>query len=139
MANQITDNEFYISFTRNKNFYKEKRDLIPTDCCLAFDGNKLSNKYKISPVNFYATHPNRELKNDEMEERIVSNKWFSINIEKYILYIKLIENEILDSGQIEFGDMNLMDTTSTTISLNNAPEKIKYYIEQKYKIKTIIE
>lgn len=40
-----------ISATRNKNFYKSTK-IIPTECCIILDGDKISNKYKISPTDY---------------------------------------------------------------------------------------
>lgn len=85
-----------VSLTRDKNFHKRTR-IIPAECCIVIDGNKLSNNYKIKPYQWNAAHfsgnPASQAGKieDQMEEEVQS----SINhIGKYILEIILYELEL---------------------------------------------
>ena len=79
------------SFTRNKNFKKGYVYNIPLECTIVVDGDKLSEKYKIYPIEYYYTQrgisPNPEAK--ESEERI-SFKDDEGGIENFKDYIKEI-------------------------------------------------
>jgi hypothetical protein len=74
----------YISFTRNKRFHITSKDNLdhPISCRLTIDGDKLSNKYKIYPINFF------DFPNEEDEECIVV-KYELNNIKNYILKIEI--------------------------------------------------
>jgi len=75
-------NWVYISFTRNKNFYKTTTDLDhPATCRITIDGNKLSNHYKIYPINYF------DCVNEEAEECVVVQD--ELNISNYILKIEI--------------------------------------------------
>lgn len=88
---------FSVSFTRNKNFKRSNYVVkVPLECCLVLDGDKLSNNYKIYPIEYYYTqrgvgiHPEAK----ESEERISFNTKKDIkNIKKYILSVVLYQNE----------------------------------------------
>lgn len=75
-----------ISFTRNKNFHKNKNfNGISNECRFVIDGNKLSNKYKISP---YAQKDfEKSSENFEAEERITSSHSFTIPINTFLVNI----------------------------------------------------
>jgi hypothetical protein len=86
-----------ISFTRDKNFHKQRRTLykfIEPQCRFTFDGDKLSNKYKISPyaeqgignVNPFA----KSKKGFEAEERITSDKPFTIPLNKNLISFDMV-------------------------------------------------
>jgi hypothetical protein len=75
----------YISFTRNKNY---KRN--PEDVTILIDGDKISERYKITPYSHFGGR-----KSDEMEERVYRD---ITNLDKYIINIILpYENEELES------------------------------------------
>jgi len=88
---------FSISFTRNKNFKKSNYIVkVPRECALVLDGDKLSENYRIYPIEYYYTqrgigiHPEAK----ESEERISFNTQRDIeNIKNYILSIILYPNE----------------------------------------------
>ena len=102
----------FVSFTRNKNFHKRGNTFhVRTDVRIAIDGNKLSNRYKISPFAYRAgwdytenweydwldDEPDDVVRNfltgtgeyDEQEERIWFKKpnMFIGNIKDYIISI----------------------------------------------------
>ena len=120
--NYLGNELYYISFTRNKNFYKKGSKFgVSTEYRITLDGDKLSNKYKIRP---FAYRPGWEVENsweldwlddepesvrrdffnatgdyDEQEERIFfKNKNGGMdNIKNYILAVDKIED--LDEGR----------------------------------------
>jgi hypothetical protein len=81
---------YYISFTRNKNFHKIPQLNMehPITCRLTIDGDKLSNKYKIYPVDFFNDYD--EEYNTEDEECITTQSSQGlVNIKNYILKIEI--------------------------------------------------
>lgn len=83
-----------ISFTRNKNFHKQIRDLNkPLEVRLLIDGDKISNKYKIIP------HSDKDFVNSpderEQEERVFKE------IHNIKNYIKLIE---INEGSLDYDE-----------------------------------
>lgn len=76
----------YISVTRDKNLYKSYPNLgaEELDLAIVFDGNKLSNKYKIRP---YRYEPYRELDKtgSEAEELIMLPSGVLQNVSHYML------------------------------------------------------
>ena len=89
-----------VSFTRNKNFHKQKRLDVHTKISFEVDGDKLSNKYKINPYNdagFGLGAINRSKKTSEAEERVERNIPM---VKKYIKKIRIhskISDKHLDS------------------------------------------
>jgi len=53
---------------------------------ISIDGDKLSNKYKITPYNYYSNHPDFKQSEDEMEEVIQGD---INNITNYIIEIRI--------------------------------------------------
>jgi len=89
----------YISTTRDKNFYKSDPNLGVEDlqAALIFDGNKLSNKYKIKP---YAYEPYRDLDRSgaEAEELIILPGRDLPNIKSYLSGVILLKpNKAIES------------------------------------------
>lgn len=86
-------NNFYVSFTRNKNLktvYREVR--------ITIDGNKLSNRYQIKPYADIKSGYGKN-KNDESEERaLVKKKDGFVDISKSIIRIDVmnIKNLLVD-------------------------------------------
>lgn len=79
----------FISFTRDKHFYK-KQVGVNNECCLVINGNKLSNNYKILPYNNSVDVTRDE--DTESEERIKIKEIKNIN--EYILGIFIDDQEI---------------------------------------------
>lgn len=89
----------YVSTTRDKNFYKSEPNLgaEELEAALVFDGNKLSNKYKIRP---YAYEPYRDLDRSgaEAEELIMLPGRDLENVKSYLLGVILLEpNKAIES------------------------------------------
>ena len=78
-TNKLISQRNYISFTRNKNLYPWN-----TSVKLSFDGDKLSNKYKIQP---FSDIDNIIKGSDEYEERVMLHE--INNLSKYILVIEI--------------------------------------------------
>ena len=81
---------YYVSFTRNKNFYKIPQLNIdhPVSCRMTIDGDKLSHKYKIYPIDFFNDYDDEY--NTEDEECIVTPSTEGLdNIKNYILKIEI--------------------------------------------------
>jgi hypothetical protein len=81
---------YYVSFTRNKNFYKIPQLNMdhPISCRLTIDGDKLSHKYKIYPIDFFNDYDDEY--NTEDEECIVTPSTEGLdNIKNYILKIEI--------------------------------------------------
>ena len=95
----------YISFSRDKNFLNVARFSLgsgsggnPIGVAIVIDGDKLSNKYKITPYNYYAssepsggvlTKYKHTPEEDETEETV--NKQIT-NLNKYIIKLIVFEN-----------------------------------------------
>jgi len=83
-----------LSFTRNSNFNKYTREGIDIiEVKFTIDGNKLSNKYKIKPFNFFSDAYNLAPEFDEDEERALIKE--ITNFRSYIKNVIVInKNEI---------------------------------------------
>jgi len=84
-----------ISFTRNPDFYKYPRDGIITSVKITVDGNKLSNKYKIKPYNFFPDKYTHYLKFDEDEELVLTKE--ITNFRSYIKNVTLVKETNAES------------------------------------------
>lgn len=80
----------YVSFTRDKNFHKSSRFGLGgnMDVRLVVDGNKLSQKYKITPYQYH--FQDYDFKQDEAEEIVDKN---IENIKSYLIQIDCFINE----------------------------------------------
>lgn len=94
------EKDFYISFTRDKNFHKQLRSNGTTNNVrIAIDGNKLSNKYKINPFNYYKKTYFKDPYDYESEERIKNKVYdeFEIkNLDKYVISYDILKNEYFE-------------------------------------------
>ena len=89
----------YISTTRDKNFYKSEPNLGAEElqAALIFDGDKISNKYKIRP---YAYEPYRyfDRSGAEAEELILLPGRDFKDVKSYLLGVLLLEpNKSIES------------------------------------------
>jgi hypothetical protein len=99
-------NKYYISFTRDKNFLIRNYNMINgyINCRIVFDGDIISNKYKIEPYDYFAHIKLKKLNtskrgtvdyNDEQEERLYLKYHNSkFEIKKSLLRIELIGKNI---------------------------------------------
>jgi hypothetical protein len=122
---------YSISFTRDK-FFPYERDLKLgsryLDARIVVDGNKLSNKYKIEPFNFFnkKTRYNYPLSRTEFEERIT----FSLdeenpdilNFDNYVISYDILVDLLLKSN-IKNISKNIIDLIK---KLSTNP-KIKFF------------
>ena len=92
-----------VSLTRNKNFYKETK-IIPNECYLTIDGDKLSTKYKIKPYQWHKNHffnkktDNTSSIEDQYEEEV---QGYIKNIKRYVKEIIIFD---IDLDPIIFDD-----------------------------------
>jgi hypothetical protein len=94
MGHKKSENKYAISFTRNKNFKSQVRDLGKNlNCRLSVDGNRLSEKFRIVP---YASGEYRHPLTQEQEERLIMKKKFLENIDEYILAYDFYLDEIFN-------------------------------------------
>ena len=84
----------YVSFTRNKYFEKHPRYEVSVECRFVIDGDKLSNRYKIEPHNYYnSTKYSNYGSWDEQEERIIGSVE---NFRNYIIKIQLYKEDVYE-------------------------------------------
>jgi hypothetical protein len=86
---------FVISFTRNQIFTSQPRQLggKNLNSRLVIDGNKLSNKYKLSP---YAGYGFRRNVDKEQEERLYMENEYLTNLDNYVVHYDFFLEKILD-------------------------------------------
>jgi hypothetical protein len=129
--------EGYVSFTRDKNFYKTKREIgSSVEASIIIDGNKLSETYKITPYN-YLIVPSHYARGEE-EERIKGN---IIGINKYILGANIVNmDEFKFSNQYNFA-VRLREIVPDFDWNDTSPKSLlKSYVNylRSYKIEAII-
>ena len=79
---------YFISTTRDKNLHKTFPVGVAVEVRITLDGDKLSDKYKIFPFNFFKDEGLAAFMSDEKEERINLGKKPSLqNLSNYILAI----------------------------------------------------
>jgi len=93
---------YFFSTTRDKLLYLKDPKIEGSVVRIVLDGNKLSNKYKISPYYFYhdemIDEPNPKYDQDESEERIMlGTKKYIPNANDYIKEIHIILDKIEDN------------------------------------------
>ena len=128
----------FVSFTRDKHFEKHPRVEVHTECRLVINGDKLSNRYKIEPHNYYGTHDkyydaDRKVERysythhgswDEQEERITGAVE---NLRNYIIKIQLYKDDVeeyFSNGPVVFSN-GIRDIE--IISSEDFIKKIKLY------------
>jgi len=83
----------FVSFTRSKN--RDFGIAQGTDAMMAFDGDKLSNNYKITPYQDYEGFEQGE-EEDEMEESVYGT---IKNINKYLIKVTIYPEGIDRTGE----------------------------------------
>jgi hypothetical protein len=111
--------EYFISTTRWKNLHKDNQITNTTNTIIHLDGEKLTNSYKVIPVNFFNfDNKYQSLKHvqNESEEAILltKNKPF-INLSKYCTKIEIPSmdtfiNELLDNNIDVYYQADLLNT-----------------------------
>lgn len=100
----VSDNRGYISFTRNKNFYKSSQLALNPVVALIIDGDKLSDKYKITPYDYYYDKHKIQGRvaggfDSESEERIkISDNKAAIDLKPFVKGILLTPDEYFYKG-----------------------------------------
>lgn len=119
----INDSDYFISFTRNKNYHiTSKKSGVAIEVIVLLDGSKLSNKYKIKPIDKYPPeiitnvqgikikrnadkyYDKSENWKDEQEERINVDK--IENIANYIIGIKILNKTKINN--LAFSEQELL-------------------------------
>ena len=120
-----------VSFTRDKNFYKQQSYFVSKEMCFVVDGNKLSNNYKIKPFAYsFADYEESEYK-DEKEE--VVDRTIN-NFNKYVVKTILFENmfsEYRESNYVKYQLMSriLFDRLDQKFIFEDIVKEFeKYYI-----------
>lgn len=123
-----------VSLTRDKNFQKRTR-IIPAECRITIDGDKLSNRYKVQAYQWNAAHFSGMLATksgeieDQMEEEV---QGYITGIINYIEKIELFE---LDLDPLPFDEefteeaSKIIDKPSDEISHKDIVNYIKGYIK----------
>ena len=90
LSSEYTEDEGYISFTRNKTL--KSSTIEQNQVRFKLDGDKLSTKYKITPyADFYSDYGRNQDGGDESEERIntAKHKW-GIDFKNYLLSFDIV-------------------------------------------------
>ena len=122
-------NWYYISFTRNKNFHITSSGNIdsPITCSISIDGNKLSNYYKLYPINYFDSDYNT-FEEKEAEECIVVEDDLP-KLSKYILSVKIptfeaFKKEIEDGSSDEY--QNKLESISEFLNIRDEYDDFVY-------------
>lgn len=78
----------YVSFTRNKHFNRLSPHIHSTEIRLTLDAEKLSDRYKITPINYFIDSEKGYKPKTESEEAIFTNDGI-FNIVDYIKEISI--------------------------------------------------
>ena len=102
---------YFLSLTR-------KYDFNWNPVRITFDGNKLSNNFRIRPIHFGNIEdfydkdgrslPKQDILTNQYEERLLSTKEYN-NLKKYILSIDIIEDNALEINEIDNIPINKVD------------------------------
>ena len=87
-----------IPMTRDKNFWNIERSVNGTDVRLEFDGNKISNRFRIQPFNAFQLSA-RSLKSHETvesEERVIVKDMRKFNVSDYLVNITVNLDTIIN-------------------------------------------
>ena len=95
---------YFFSTTRDKLIYKKDPKIKGSTVRIVLDGDKLSNKYQISPFYFYhdemVDEPNPKYSQDESEERIMlGTKKVISDASNYIKEIDILLDKIEDNQE----------------------------------------
>lgn len=118
-----TDRDNYVSLTRNFDLLRDKLYFMTMNVRIVLDGDKLSNRYKIEPYNFFASPtrgarlPGDENGGGESEERIKGN----VNIKNCILKVDI---------KVSDPDIFLKNKKVKRYSTDEQIQTFKKYIEE---------
>lgn len=96
------NNVYGIPMTRDKNFWNIERSVNGVDVRLEFDGNKISNRFRIQPFNaFTANTRSSSPEYIESEERVVVNDMRDFNVSDYLVNITVNLDTIIDGVKVK--------------------------------------
>jgi hypothetical protein len=89
---------YYISTTRENDFWKRNPEISGTMIRIKLDGSKISQNYKITPFSFFTSNISKSKIGyvNESEERIVLKSNKGIQLSKYLKKIDLIWEPLLE-------------------------------------------
>ena len=138
-TNQLGEFNTYVSFTRDKNFHRHKREGIDVDNArFVIDGDLLSHHYRVLPYNYfgdksptgigkYAEDRPHERTWDEQEERVMKN---ITNLNSYIIKLQIFQ-DFLDKFFVTDLDRKFdIDFRSGNFIYFNSSEKLLTYLRQ---------
>lgn len=123
-----------VSLTRNKNLYRHTR-IIPAECCIVIDGDKLSNRYRIRPYQWSPKHftgkpatTNHEVE-DQYEEEV---QGVIRDLSKYVTEVVLFEMD-LDSVMGDEETMRLLseltgESEDDLVPSVDVPKFLRYHM-----------
>ena len=123
-----------VSLTRDKNFQKRTK-IIPAECRITINGDKLSNRYKIQPYQWNAAHFSGKAATkggeieDQMEEEV---QGYITGISDYIQKIELFG---LDLDPLPFDEdftkeaSKILDKPSDEITQQDIVDYVKKHIK----------
>jgi hypothetical protein len=88
---------YYISTTRENDFWKRNPEISGTMIRIKLDGSKISQNYKVTPFSFFTSNISKSKIGyvNESEERIVLKSNKGIQLSKYLKKIDLIWEPLL--------------------------------------------
>ena len=97
------ENDVYgIPMTRDKNFWNIERSVNGVDVRLEFDGNKISNRFRVQQFNaFTANARSSSPEYVESEERVVVNDMRDFNVSDYLVNITVNLDTIIDGVKVK--------------------------------------
>lgn len=118
---------FFISFTRNKNFNKQIRDIKGTGCRITIDGNKLSENYKISPKVALDSY-SKEKPTFEYEERVND---IIKPLDKYVISYDIFVDKAEGENVEDENNFNLYKKFINLLTDLSTNSKVKFYLGNK--------
>ena len=95
------NNVYGIPMTRDKNFWNIERSVNGVDVRLEFDGNKISNRFRIQPFNAFTSNARSSSpEHVESEERVIVNDMRNFNVSDYLVNITVNIDEIIDGVKV---------------------------------------
>ena len=144
--NQLGEFNTYVSFTRDKNFHRHKREGIDVDNArFVIDGDLLSHHYRVLPYNYFGDksktgigkyaedRPHRRTW-DEQEERVMKN---ITNLSNYIIKLQIFQDFLDEFFATDLDRRFDIDVRSGNFVYFNSAEKLLTYLRQFCKVEVI--
>ena len=120
-TNKLKSHYDYVSFTRDKNLINDMNNDFGT-ILITLDGEKLSDKYKIQPFDYFSRRKTRG-GYGEREERIMKKE--IPNIAKYIKSIEVNKDDSVKFPMWNTGFEDIADWDHFKNIINNYAEDLK--------------